>query len=203
MCSTRKKHISLIVILIFSRSHIPSLTSLSRTSFLTNSLTYSVNKRTDHLRRFDSDIVDLYGALTKRQTPLEKNYTEIVAKKTKFAAWLVSHCSTFGKREDYIKLMRQHVTVDAYGACSPSKCPRSSDDACFQMISEKYKFFLAFENAFCKDYISEKFFRYLEANTVVVARGSNEYKVLITFHDEYKVLITIHDEYKVLITIHD
>ena len=47
------------------------------------------------------------------------------------------------------------------------------------MISKSYKFFLAFENSFCKDYISEKFFRYLSADVVVVARGSNEYKVRV------------------------
>lgn len=147
--------------------------------------------------------MDLYGSLTKRLTPAKKNYTQIVAKKTKFAAWLVSHCSTFGKREDYIKLLRKYISVDAYGGCSANKCPRSTDDSCFKMIHEEYKFFLAFENAFCKDYISEKFFRYLEADTVVVARGSNEYKVLTVIHDVYKVLTIIHDVYKVLTVIHD
>lgn len=126
--------------------------------------------------RFDSDLIDLYGYLVKREKPLVKNYTAILAKKKKMAAWLVSHCHTQGQREDYIKLLRQHMEVDAYGDCAPYKCPRSTDDACFDMINTEYKFFLAFESAFCKDYISEKFFRYLEADVVVVTRGSNEYK---------------------------
>ena len=47
------------------------------------------------------------------------------------------------------------------------------------MFNSKYKFFLAFENSFCTDYISEKFFRYLSADLVVVARASNDYKVRV------------------------
>lgn len=125
--------------------------------------------------RFDSDLVDLYGLMVKRDRPLRKNYTQILAKKTKFAAWLVSHCSTYGQREKYVNMMRQYVAVDAYGTCSSLKCPRSEDDSCFNMINESYKFFLSFESEFCKDYISEKLFRYLEADTVVVARGDNTY----------------------------
>ncbi|KAK7489766.1 hypothetical protein BaRGS_00018948 [Batillaria attramentaria] len=125
--------------------------------------------------RNDSDLVGLYGALSKRETPLVKNYTDIVAKKTKMAAWLSSHCKTHGRREDYIKLLQRHLEVDAFGECG-HRCPRSADDTCFQTISSEYKFYLAFENAFCKDYISEKFFRYLEADVVVVARASNEFR---------------------------
>ncbi|KAL8600842.1 hypothetical protein ACOMHN_056500 [Nucella lapillus] len=126
--------------------------------------------------RVDSDIIDLYGKLVKREKPLTaKNYTDIVARKTKMAAWLVSNCRTHGKREKYIALLQKHMQVDKYGGCSDMKCPRNVDDSCFKMIVAKYKFFLAFENAFCKDYISEKFFRYFGADTIVVARGSNQY----------------------------
>ncbi|KAL8600845.1 hypothetical protein ACOMHN_056503 [Nucella lapillus] len=126
--------------------------------------------------RFDSDIVDLYGYIAKRETPLHKNYTDIVQKKTRLAAWLVSHCTTSGKRTTYVKLLQRYIPVDIYGDCSQRKCPRNQDDACYEMINNDYKFYFAFESSFCKDYISEKFFRYLEADTVVVARGSNQYK---------------------------
>ncbi|KAL8600855.1 hypothetical protein ACOMHN_056513 [Nucella lapillus] len=125
--------------------------------------------------RFDSDIISPFAYVVNRNKPLTKNYTDIVARKTKMAAWLVSHCGTHGKREKYIALLQKHMQVDLYGGCSSKKCPRSQDDSCFKMVNDDYKFYFSMENALCKDYISEKFFRYFEADTVVVARGSNEY----------------------------
>ena len=130
--------------------------------------------------RFDSDIIVHYGYLQERTVAVKKNYTEIVAKKSRLAAWLVSNCQTHGLREKYVKLLTKHILVDSFGACSKSKCPRRFDNSCFEMISKEYKFFFAFENSICKDYISEKFFRYLETDTVVVARGSNQYKVRLS-----------------------
>ncbi|KAK7489767.1 hypothetical protein BaRGS_00018949 [Batillaria attramentaria] len=127
----------------------------------------------DHLikKMFDSDIVDLYGYMAMRETVPVKNYTNILAKKTKFAAWLVSNCWTPGKRMDYIKRLQKLVPVDIYGGCGPHKCPRSHDNACFEKFSTQYKFYLSFESGLCQDYVSEKFFRYMETDAVVVARG--------------------------------
>ncbi|KAH9523824.1 hypothetical protein Btru_047127 [Bulinus truncatus] len=54
------------------------------------------------------------------------------------------------------------------------KCPRSDDDKCLENISTRYKFYLGFESSICEDYVSEKFFRYLASDAVVVARASND-----------------------------
>lgn len=113
----------------------------------------------------------------KRKKRPERNYTDILAKKTKFAAWVVSHSNSQGRRDDYVKILQQYIPVDKYGDGSPLSCPRSKDNACLEMISTKYKFYLSFENAFCQDYISEKFFRYFGADVILVVRGSNDYRV--------------------------
>ena len=115
--------------------------------------------------------------MSKRPAPQVKNYTAILAQKKKLAGWIVSHCKTHSRREDYVKTLQKHLPVDVYGACGPFKCGRKKDNECFENISSKYKFYLAFENALCQDYVTEKMFRYLEADFVLVVRGGAAYEV--------------------------
>lgn len=64
--------------------------------------------------------------------------------------------------------------VDIYGDCGPYSCSRETEDACFQMLERDYKFYLAFENANCKDYVTEKFFvNALNHNILPIAMGAS------------------------------
>lgn len=109
--------------------------------------------------RRDSDIVTpyekwiYYDEKAKRSWTTKRNYA---ANKTRQVAWFVSNCNARNGRLRYAHELRKHIPVDIYGVCGPLKCPRTRE--CFQLLEAKYKFYLAFENSNCVDYITEKFF---------------------------------------------
>jgi hypothetical protein len=72
-------------------------------------------------------------------------------------AWLVSNCRESNNRQKYAHELQKYIPVDIYGKCGTMKCPRSKENKCLEMLDRDYKFYLAFENANCKDYITEKF----------------------------------------------
>lgn len=57
------------------------------------------------------------------------------------------------------KELQKYIPVDIYGACGTLKCAISEKQKCDQMLNTDYKFYLAFENSLCYDYITEKFVR--------------------------------------------
>jgi hypothetical protein len=72
--------------------------------------------------------------------------------------WFVSNCGERNTRQKYAQELQKYIPVDIYGKCGTKKCPRSTETECFEMLNRDYKFYLAFENSICKDYITEKFF---------------------------------------------
>ncbi|XP_059156159.1 alpha-(1,3)-fucosyltransferase fut-1-like [Physella acuta] len=129
--------------------------------------------------RRDSDIRTYYGLIRKRKHVKEKNYTAILAAKTSKVAWLVSNCRSASKREDYINELKRFVTVDVWGGCGSFNCPRGDDKHCLDEIRKKYKFYLGFESNFCKDYVTEKLYRFFGSDFIVIARGSDLYSSIL------------------------
>ncbi|KAL3217915.1 hypothetical protein MRX96_050908 [Rhipicephalus microplus] len=74
--------------------------------------------------------------------------------------------------------------VDIYGQCGPLSCPRDQSERCYEMLDMEYFFYLSFENANCKDYITEKFFNALRHNVVPVVMGASreEYRAAAPYH---------------------
>ncbi|XP_060555283.1 alpha-(1,3)-fucosyltransferase fut-6-like [Ruditapes philippinarum] len=77
--------------------------------------------------------------------------------KTKFAATMISNCDDDARRYKIIRELKRYVDIDEFGDCSGNViCQyRKSPNECKQLY--EYKFYLAFENSFCRDYVSEKF----------------------------------------------
>lgn len=94
---------------------------------------------------------------------------------------LISNCGASNKRMNYIRELKKHVEVQIYGRCGIS-CPDKQD--CREYVAAKYKFYFSFENSFCRDYITEKFFLMLKYDIVPVVFGSGDYSrfVSISFY---------------------
>ncbi|XP_052792246.1 3-galactosyl-N-acetylglucosaminide 4-alpha-L-fucosyltransferase FUT3-like [Mya arenaria] len=132
-----------------------------------------------------SDVYVPYGKLVPKSPPEPKDFAAVAENKTRSVLWVASNCHTFSWREQYVKELQKYIDVDIYGRCSPNMKPwtcgqRHYHDQCFSKLNA-YKFYLAFENALCEDYITEKFFENYDYDTVMVARGGVDanYKEII------------------------
>ena len=123
--------------------------------------------------RTDSDIQEPYGMLRTLDNPIKRDYDKIFQEKTKFAVWIVSHCGTHSKREQFVQEMKRYVAVDIYGMCGKRFSVDIAD------LVKEYKFFLSFENSLCPDYVTEKFFVYFGLSIIQVVRGGVDYDRLL------------------------
>ncbi|XP_053387187.1 alpha-(1,3)-fucosyltransferase fut-5-like [Mercenaria mercenaria] len=125
--------------------------------------------------RLDSDIFRPIQVLTTRSVLPHRDYDTIFKRKKKLAAWVVSNCHAKSLRDEYVHaLIREGIQVDIFGKCSKNKSRVSRDDI-HRLINEDYKFYLSFENNFCKDYVTEKFYTYLGLDTILIVRGGLNY----------------------------
>ncbi|KAL4219004.1 fucosyltransferase 4 (alpha (1 3) fucosyltransferase myeloid-specific) [Mactra antiquata] len=125
--------------------------------------------------RLDSDIFRPVQTLVTRKTPPERNYIDIFKRKTKVAAWVVSNCKTQSRRVEYVEqLIRYGVPIDVIGKCSREK-QKIDSNSIEALINKHYKFYLSFENSFCKDYVTEKFYSYYNLDVITIVRGGINY----------------------------
>ncbi|XP_052773685.1 alpha-(1,3)-fucosyltransferase fut-6-like [Mya arenaria] len=124
----------------------------------------------------DSDIPHGAGFIKTRTQPIVKDYDAIFDTKNETALWLVSNCRAQSKRDMYVKkLQASGLDVDIYGACGNGRVKEAE----MEKIIPKYKFYLAFENSFCSDYITEKFFMNYNNDWILVTRGGADYRKVI------------------------
>uniref|UniRef100_A0A336LTI5 Fucosyltransferase n=1 Tax=Culicoides sonorensis TaxID=179676 RepID=A0A336LTI5_CULSO len=139
--------------------------------------------------RRDSDIVAPYEKWEYydpriKQIEQDRNYA---LNKTKKVAWFVSNCGARNGRLQFAHELQKYIDVDIYGFCGEYKCPRSNAEKCFEVLDHDYKFYLAFENSNCKDYITEKFF--------VNALGRNILPIVMGARPEDYALSAPHRSY--------
>ena len=101
--------------------------------------------------------------------------------KDKMAAFGVSN-NCGGPRFAFIRALMKHVEVNIFGKCATQfelnktwVCPQNMGNGCLQEL-QRHKFYLAFENSLCIDYITEKYWRNsLERGLVPIVLGGASY----------------------------
>ena len=126
----------------------------------------------------ESDIYGPYGRYMPRKSNISHGISEInsISSKTELILWYVSNCQTEQTkwRKAYVQELQQFVPIDIFGACGKSDPCKSSSDvqSCTKEMFHKYKFYLAFENCLCRQYVTEKFWRALHFGTLPIVLGS-------------------------------
>ncbi|CDW53394.1 Alpha (1,3) fucosyltransferase C [Trichuris trichiura] len=132
--------------------------------------------------RRDADVHFPFGFFKPKTKSLSptfwKNLRKEVASKKKLIAWFVSNCQSPSAREFYVKQLQKHVPVDVYGQCGPFKCPRNNSYCFESVVRQNYKFYIAFENSVCVDYVTEKYFDRLNDLVVPIVFGRKIYEAI-------------------------
>jgi hypothetical protein len=83
--------------------------------------------------RRDSDIIHRYpfGSLVASKTmrksygktrPTANSVQRRIPHKKKLVAWITSTCPTSVRRENYVRQLARHISVDIYGGCGHKYC---------------------------------------------------------------------------------
>lgn len=98
--------------------------------------------------------------------------------------YLQSHCDVPSDRDRYVSELMKFIQVDSYGACLNNiefdneelvGMQSLNSEELFDLIGQ-YKFHIAFENAICDDYITEKLYRALHVGSVPIYMGASNVK---------------------------
>ena len=126
---------------------------------------------------YDSTIQWPYGKVIPRVGDYQQMTKFQIADKNRTIAWMVSICRDVNIRMTYYKELNKYIDVDVYGLCGKLKCPEKNRGTteCIKYISKSYKFYLAFENSHCVDYVTEKAFRSLQYDLIPIVMGGANY----------------------------
>ncbi|KAI6177734.1 Glyco-tran-10-N domain-containing protein [Aphelenchoides bicaudatus] len=97
-------------------------------------------------------------------------------KKKRGAIWFVSNCWS-QERMQVAEALKKHFHVDIGGQCGDNTLC-SLGQNCSQLISQYY-FYLAFENANCVDYVTEKLFNKLDLPIVPIVMKRSVYEKIL------------------------
>uniref|UniRef100_A0A914Q5Q6 Fucosyltransferase n=1 Tax=Panagrolaimus davidi TaxID=227884 RepID=A0A914Q5Q6_9BILA len=99
----------------------------------------------------------------------DEQINKTIEKKSDLALQFVSNCVTHSRREKYLAALQKYTNITIFGKCNKNVFPY---DSSMKKEFEKHYFYLAFENAVCDDYVTEKFWRLKTLIVPVVLKRS-------------------------------
>jgi hypothetical protein len=123
----------------------------------------------------------MYSAkCTERDGAAVPEGEDFSANKKDAALAIISNCLSSG-RVSYIDELRKYFPVELSGSCgNKTECGGyHSQPDCEEKLMGKYKFYLSFENSFCKHYYTEKAIKTMSAETIPVVLGYENYTKII------------------------
>ncbi|VDK24991.1 unnamed protein product, partial [Taenia asiatica] len=143
-----------------------------------------------HLRQIDlfitymakSPVPYVYSVFVRNKNPkyrftaeetalmLSKNYVHLLPPhhkgRKKLVAWAMSNYRPRNNRIEYASAIAKFIPVDIFSR-NGTQLPRNSNS--FHLLSLNYKFYLAFENSNCRNYITEKvYFNAMQCVTIAL-----------------------------------
>ena len=126
--------------------------------------------------RSDSDIKWLYGGPYKLNRN-ERNHVmkafsarNFFREKSREVAGRISNCMDSNRRYTIIQELQQYLDIEMYGLCYDNPCgiTRHEQDKSCDGLIKQYKFYLAFENNDCRDYVTEKYWYSLQREQIPI-----------------------------------
>lgn len=137
---------------------------------------------------YDSDgVVPYYTMRSLRPGEARpRKGTDFTRGKDKMVLYFNSNCLSL--RMSFVEELKKYVEMDVFGDCKTyfnpelPDCPRNSTRC--RRLQRRYKFYLAFENSYCEDYVTEKLYHhgYERRLIPIVMGGANYSKSRIAFH---------------------
>ncbi|XP_060071742.1 alpha-(1,3)-fucosyltransferase 11-like [Ylistrum balloti] len=126
------------------------------------------------------NIYSLKFMTRRKPVPLHVKNSEKMKRNLAPVLYVQSHPGVPSDRDSYVEELMKYIHVDSYGTCLHNKdLPEHLRDPAqnfenFEFLDfiSVYKFHLAFENAVCKDYMTEKLMRPLHVGSIPIYYGS-------------------------------
>lgn len=136
------------------------------------------------VRNINGDIIgpnrNMNWIKTDHMKAIDEAFRKRLQTKSIAAAWFVSDMTSLSRRENFVmelraELARYNLQLDIFNKRGDKTCPRKKMPECLKIIEKDYYFYLALENSFDEDYVTEKLLLALQHNAIPVVYGGANY----------------------------